>query len=186
MAFLDANVDNRLRERVRGRVIVATTSKIVEFLEDSLNFSYPLYSVVSIPDGYMLVFAVEVDGFLTFDKGSEVRISPELGAFERLQFDPTAFALVKAADPAGVIPAYRGKIISREPHAARYDDDLGDYVLDKGTVYYEKSPGVTATAVFQFAGQQDGGPGRAYFTNVFIPGELYKGDVGYPGFTRIN
>lgn len=186
MGFLDANVDNRHRALVRGRVIVATTSRVVEYLEESLKYSYPLYSVTTIPDGYLLVFCVELNGYLTFDRDSVVRISPEMPGVGYFCYEPTAFALVKTADPVAVIPPYQGKITGVPPPVARYDDDIGDYTIDRGTVFYEKSPGVIATAVFTFPGQQDGGPGRAYFTDVFKVGDIYKGDNGYPNFKRIN
>lgn len=97
--FNEANVDNRLRYPIRGRVIVFTTSLKVEFLEESLEYSYPLYSSAGpYPSAKALSFMVELDGFLTFDAGSQVKIT-ELSPYEKAFFDPSFFTVVSPADP---------------------------------------------------------------------------------------
>lgn len=149
--FNAANVNNRLRELVRGRVIVATTSKIVEFLDRKLKFSYPLYSVDQMPPGVMLTFCVEVDGFLTFDQDAEIKILPETAHFEKLHYDPTAFALVRTADP--FVPLISNAYVGRydgpnsSPSAlyvsVQYGVNLSEEVylnVDQDTYDYSKEP----------------------------------------------
>lgn len=100
--FNDANVKHRHRERVKGRVLVFTTSANVEFLETNMRFSYPLWPLQNSsgtnPD-CGLTFVVELVGWLTFDEGAQVKIL-EVGPFVRAEYDPSAFALVRPADPS--------------------------------------------------------------------------------------
>lgn len=160
--FNESNVDNRLRHLVRGRVIVGTTSKVVELLQTDLERSCPLYSADVIPAGCMLVFSGEFNGFLTFDEGSEVRILADLGEYERTSFDPTAFSFVRTSDPYVplIVNAYGG----------RYDNEGG--TLSEAYVSIQLTP----TRVIEFSVTVDAG------TNAVMPADFYfpKGSA-WPG-----
>jgi hypothetical protein len=98
MSFKDVNITKRLRYPVRGRVIVNTTSAIVEYVNDSLTQSVALYSFAAMPWGRLATFMVELDGFLTFDKDAYVQITPELNPFREVYFRPTEWALTNVGD----------------------------------------------------------------------------------------
>lgn len=98
--FNEANVKDRPRYYVRGRVLVFTSSCTVEFLDKDLTVSMPLYGR---PDDKLrqdagITFCVELDGFLTFEPASQVKII-ELSKFVRGDYDPGRFALTYPCDP---------------------------------------------------------------------------------------
>jgi hypothetical protein len=165
--FNEVNVDNRLRYPVRGRVIVSTTSRNIEFLENGLKFSHPLYSFDSIQEGYCAVFMLELNGFLTFEKDSFVKISPELAPYERAYFDPTAFAFVKPADP------FQPTITGRQ---AEYPD--GDTAY---TFRVTAQVGINDTRFFELQ-HVDGRVTLQKFNETFIPGAEWLGVAKYPGW----
>jgi hypothetical protein len=159
----DINIDNRLRFPVRGRVIVATTSRFVEFVDDALRNSYPLYAPGPIPEGKMLVFCVEVDGFLTFDVGSVVRILPETHEFQRLHYDPTAYAVIDTADP------FRPQLYGDVPYGIGYES--AGPVLE---LYISNIDGTRTGVFFDFVDQSLAYE-SAQLQAIFIPGSYVKG-----------
>lgn len=184
MAFNEANVNSRLRHLVRGRVIIVTDSKVVEFLEESLMHSYPLFNFTDFTaDKPLAVFLVEVNGFLTFDEGSFVKISQELDGYQRTWFDPTAFQYVRQADPV-VAPAPSAIIFDSFPHSSYYVDELTAFVVNQCTVKYNTG-GVVREVVFEFTPvyQQDS---LNKVKRIFPNDSVYLGDGGYPGFTRVS
>lgn len=94
--YAEANI-NRLMRPICGRVLCWTNSKIIEFLNRDLTQSVPLYSRGSYSAGQGLAFSVELDGFLTFDKGSFVKVM-EVAPFKSVYFDPAAAAPVSIGD----------------------------------------------------------------------------------------
>lgn len=95
--YNDVNIGDRLRKSVRGRVIVFTNSRVIEFLDEDLTQSIPLYSTDQIPERSGVVFSVELDGFLTFDGDAYVKIV-ELSPYVAPYFNPAAFAIVEVGD----------------------------------------------------------------------------------------
>lgn len=98
--FNEANVSKRLRKLVRGRVLVFTTSKQIEFLTEDLSLSIPLFGREDNPYAPIggLTFQVELEGYLTFDEGSQIKIH-DLGPYTGGDFDPTKFVLTYPCDP---------------------------------------------------------------------------------------
>lgn len=169
MAFNEANVDNRLRFPIRGRVIVFTTSKVVEYLDDSLRHSYPLYSVDAMPSGKGLAFMVELNGFLTFDADCEVRITPELNPFKAIYYDPAAFSLVRPSDGIS-ITSLRSQFV---------ENMMDSYV--EVTLGY--SDGSTTTVVMYPLDQLNAASFNAAVQSTFRTGSVWRGPSHYPGFT---
>lgn len=137
--FNELNVDNRLRYPVRGRVIVFTNSTSVEFLDNGLKRSFPLFSSAkAYPAGYGICFMVELDGYLTFDSKSHVRISNEFKPFEAVYFDPSAVQVVRPSDTS--ISPYVVK--GADTWTTTVSPADGSVVLGSIVVYFAE-PGVT-------------------------------------------
>jgi hypothetical protein len=183
MLFNEANIDSRLRYLVRGRVIVFTTSKVVEFIEDHLKFSYPLYSVDSpYPAGMGLSFMVEVNGYLSFDKDSFVKITPEMSPFTALYYDPTAFAIVRAGDP------YKAHIDYVEAQGGNpglgFTED-GRYKENRVFVTVKVNPTTQEPHYFIYKEAIGSYELTDLARQVFVNGSSYLGDDAYPGFTAV-
>jgi hypothetical protein len=170
-SFNEANVDNRLRLYVRGRVIVFTTSRIVEYLTENEKESYPLYSQDYYQPGYGLSFMVELEGYLTFDADSFVKMR-ELSSFTAPYYEPTNWAVVKAADP--YVSVVTGLYIEYpNPDGSAYT------VL----VSYSTQDGNGRNAEMQadrgLTSEQD-------WRKTFSTGSVWKGPSGYKGYHPAN
>lgn len=168
--FNEANVDNRSRHPVRGRVIVFTTSKVVEFLNKDLSVSIPLFSH---PDPYPekcgLVFMVELDGLLTFDEGSFYRVSDELASYERAYFDPNGAAVVRSGD------VFNETVIVGAVY--NYNDGICQVVVS-----YNSEAGrvdLIGQIVSPLTNVSDA---HELVASTFVEGRPWKGKYGYPDF----
>lgn len=178
MAFNEANVDNRLRHLVRGRVIVFTTSEVVEFLQEDLRASYPLFYFGTIPSGMGAVFMVELNGYLTFDPSSYVKITKELAPYQAAYFDPSAYKLIIPADP------FRQFINGVNPlQSDRIGQPDGTFLYNKVSVVICTAPGQFkfANMVYKSYVSENDISTLAY--SVFPLNGDYLGDNGYPDWT---
>lgn len=153
---------------MRGRVIVFTTSRYVEFVENSLKFSYPLYFNDSYGPGFGLSFMVELNGFLTFDPNSFVKISPELNPFRLAYYDPTAFSVVQVADPPSI------RELSIYYNGPGRNDSYINVGFAAGYAPYSQRFNMYCQAPFY--SQADF---TAYVNKYFAKGSTWLGEFGY-------
>ena len=111
---------------------------------------------------------VELDGFLTFDKGSYYKITPELNPFQQAYYDPKAFAIVSCADP--------GKIVGITPlwNNGTNPGVRVDYSIpDLGGSGHPFAPLVKPATEAELLAQ---------ISRSFVLDADYKGDNGYSGW----
>jgi hypothetical protein len=170
--------NNRRRILVRGRVIVNTTSSIVEFMDESLKDSVSLYSFHNMQVGKVAVFMVEVNGYLTFDADSFVKLSDELGPFKQFYFDPLAYTLVARVEP------YPGIINNPQILTDAFGPVIGTTKQTR-KVLVTVEIGVNLIKGFVFEVPEYTTP--TDLTNraraMFVGGAPWKGTRAYPGFT---
>lgn len=179
--FNAINIQNRLRYPVRGRVLVFTTSSKVEYLEESLRFSYVLFNFPGPLTGFQgYVFTVEMqDGYLTFDNESYVKLL-EVSTFRKYHFSPTDYTLLSTADPLPPVPSFAGDLnfIDSQTDANFNETCAACYFK----VSYKNYDGTTNLYAAQFSG-----PGGARLAtqdcyNTFGHPDVFKGSDKYPGF----
>lgn len=176
--FNDSNVANRSRHFVRGRVLGFTTSRSVEFLTSDLTHSIPLYhSNGEHAAGEGLTFFLELNGFLTFDEGSEVKLI-EVGPFSGGDFDPAKFKVVKSADPHTSV-VYSWQVTgTQQVDATYYVTEFRVYVTAEGgylhSYYFNPSaPGSSYDSRYE-------GPNYEQTLNAAFPaGKPFRGPNGY-------
>lgn len=180
MAFAQANIENRLRYPIRGRVLGFTDSTHIEFLDSKLKYSYPLWSyndgVSPFPAGQGVAFCLELDGFLTFAPGSEVRLL-DVASSGVTHYGQNCFNVCFCADP------FQPSI---NELTGIFNRDTGFYEAIK-IAYYTK-PGFNGDYVWQgFKLPHPITPETFVPANFpMAPYTLYQGPNGYPGYTPFN
>lgn len=164
--FNQANVSNRHCQSVKGRVLVWTTSLKIEYLTDDLTRSIPLYSRTSLLGGYGITFMVELDGFLTFDIGSFVRII-EVGPYEKPFFDASASTAVLISD---TFPSF---ITSVTIHTSASNGD----VISVNITHRSAVIGTFNTSLFRVAPQMPRAQVDPLLASTFVIGAQFKTDT---------
>ena len=168
-----AIVLKRLRILVRGRVLVFSTSSYVEYLDEQLNRSLPLYSAaVAFPFGVGRSFCVELEGYLTFDEGSDTRVI-ELGPYKQFYYDPTAFALV-SPPPIVFVP----RIQSWRVASGSYNSPNGLVTVYHPAVTVEITKGVTEIWFVDYD-EFTVAAANAIGVANFPVGSVWRGQYGY-------
>lgn len=175
--YNEINTVNRLRRSVRGRVMVATNSKMIEFLSNDLTRGMPLYSVGGIQVNHVLVFTAELDGYLSFEPDAYVKIL-DVGPYVTHFFDPRLVAAVRICDPftpiifsAGIASGFT--VPNTNPAQSTHGFVLVDYApngADQRSLY------------FRFIEPQTAAAGNPLAKSIFVTGAKFLGLTAYPPY----
>ena len=184
MPFNQANVDNRLRYTIRGRVIIFTTSTHVEFLDHNLQTTIPIMYQNGLPPIYGMTLIIECDGILTFDVGSQVKII-DVGPYKRFEFVQNAAFPVAPPDPfiRKIVADAQFAWMVQATNAANQVTSL--YILVTSATGNVNVRFFVQTPFSVAAGTE--AANLAKLKAIFVPGSVYKGPAGYrdSGFSDV-
>jgi hypothetical protein len=163
--FNEVNINTRQLHRVSGAVLVFTTSLTIEFVRDDLTTSIPLYSTGSLLPNEGITFSIAVDGYLSFEKGAQVKLL-EVGPYESTQISAQSFFKVAPADPFQPIIYSWGVISYYKPAVAR--------------IFFKNADGSEGMALMQSKFGHD--YSTEEYARILVDGAPWLGIEGYPEF----
>ena len=174
--FNECNLKGRSRYPVRGRVLVFTNSKKVEYVDNALTRSLPLYNFPNPNGSQGISFMCEFDGYLTFDANCHFRII-DVGPFEKAWYS-AEFQAVYPADPYQ--PPILFTSVSGTPI---YNPTTYQYAYTDVLVYVTAESGLQEHYTLRrTAGGLSYGPFSSELNAIFPGGTLFKGINAYGPF----